>query len=23
MAGNKRSTYTKTKINIFPYFCCI
>jgi len=23
MAGNKGSTYTKTKINIFPYFCCI
>jgi len=23
MAGNKRSTYTKTKINIFRYFCCI
>jgi len=23
MAGNKRLTYTKTKINIFPYFCCI
>jgi len=23
MAGNKRSTYTKTKINIFHYFCCI